>query len=472
MRSNFYRKLLTASLTLAVLLSITVAGYVLTDAPAASQVAAQDNQPADTVELFKPFWEAWDLLHENYVDPLDDSVLTQGALDGLIRAVDDPEFNLDLPPLNEQATDTAAHFQPFWDAWNLIHEHYTDLDDNALMEGALAGMIESIGDPHTDYMTPELFARINEGMSGEYEGIGATVRQDENTGGLELLSIMDGSPAERAGLLAGDQIVRVEGQDVTSWTQNEIIAQVRGPAGTAVRLGILRPGEADILKFEVIRDRINVASVVSQVLDGNIGYVRLSQFEFSTSDELRQALEEMDANNLNGLILDMRGNPGGYLSTAVEVGSAFIQSGNILIERGPGLEFPHPALGNAVAPDVPMVVLVDQGSASASELVAGALQDYERATIVGMPTFGKGSVQTWRELSNGGGVRITISRWYTPTGNSVSEVGIHPDVVVPYEPPAISGDEDNQLTAAIQVLNGTYEPAAAATEGEATPATE
>lgn len=470
MRSNLYWKLATVSLILVVLFSAAAAGMVLTHAPA-RPVAAQDDQPADTTDLFVPFWEAWDLLHSNYVDPLDDNALAQGALDGLVSAVDDPAFDLELPPLNEDAADTAQRFEPFWEAWDLIHDEYAGLDDNALMEGALIGMIASIGDPHTDYMPPDIFARVNEGMSGEYEGIGATVRQNEETGGLELLSLIEDSPAERAGLMVGDQIVRVEGQDVTTWTQNEIIAQVRGPAGTPVRLGILRPGEAEILKYEVVRDRINVSSVTSRILEGDIGYVRLSQFEFNTSSQMRQALETMDVENLNGLILDMRGNPGGYLTTAVEVGSAFLQSGNILIERSPGMEFPHPAQGNAIAVEVPMVVLVDQGSASASELVAGALQDYERATIVGMPTFGKGSVQTWRELSNGGGVRITISRWYTPNGRSVSEVGIHPDVEVPFEPESISGDEDNQLTAAVQVLNGTYEPAATA-EGETVPAVE
>jgi carboxyl-terminal processing protease len=367
-------------------------------------------------------------------------------------------FDFPIPSIDPDAADTDELFMPFWDTWTLLHETFPDeLDDDQLMESALSAMVETIGDPNTDYFDPEAWGRINEDISGEYEGIGAIVAQDEVTGGLELISIFEGSPAESAGLRPGDQIVEVEGEDVTDLSQSEIIALVRGPAGTLVRLGIMRPGEPDILKFEVVRDRIDAPSVTSELLEDNIGYIRLGRFDVDTNEDMRAALEEMDANNLDGLILDMRSNPGGFKLTSIEVASAFIESGTILIERGPDFETPSMALGNAIAPDVPMVILVDQGSASASELVAGAFQDHERAVIVGMPTFGKGSVQIWPTLVNGGGLRITISRWYTPNGNSVENAGIIPDVEVPFEPEAISGDPDNQRTVAIQVLLGTYE---------------
>jgi carboxyl-terminal processing protease len=457
-RLGLYRKLLTASVVLVLLIAGAAASAGLITTGPSTPVQAQTSEPANTVDLFKPFWETWDLLHQNYVDPLNDDSLLTGAITGLIRAVKDPNFNPPMPDLVTNPANTDALFAPFWDMWNLIHQKYSTLDDTALMEGALRGMLQSLGDPNTDYMDPQTFALINESMSGAYEGIGAVVRQNQQIGGLELVSIMSGSPAEKAGLHPSDTIVRVGGQDVTQLDQNQIIAMVRGPAGTSVQLGIMRPGQAGILTFDVMRERINVASVTSQVLDGNIGYVRLSQFELNTAQDMRTALQQIDADHLKGLILDLRGNPGGYLTTAIEVGSAFIQEGTIVTERGPNGEIQHPALGNAIAPDVPMVVLVDQGSASASELIAGALQDHKRATIVGMPTFGKGSVQTWHQLSNGGGVRITISRWYTPDGHSVSEIGIKPDVEVPYIPKDQSGEDDNQLTAAIQVLNGTYEP--------------
>jgi carboxyl-terminal processing protease len=388
---------MTASATILFGLTVFMLGYLWGTYAPDGLAQAQSSQPAQTEELFKPFWEAWTLLHENYVEPL---------------------------------------------------------DDTELMEGALTGMMEAVGDPHTDYMNPDTFAHVNAAMNGAYEGIGATVRQDEATGGLELVSIMDDSPAEEAGLLPGDVIVEVEGEDVTGLTQNEIIAQVRGPAGSTVNLGIQRADVDRILQFEVERRRISVPSVTYELLDdGEIGYIRLSQFEFGTADALRDALTALDANNLKGLILDVRGDPGGYLTTAIEVASAFVEDGTVVIEKGPQRDYTYQALGNPIAPDVPLVVLVDAGSASASELISGALQDLGRATIVGMPTFGKGSVQTWHTLSNGGGIRITISRWYTPEGRSVSEVGIEPDILIPFNVNALSG-QDTQLQAAIQLLNG------------------
>ena len=415
-RANFLRNLIVLSAVVALFATLFLAGYALGAADRRPASAQDNGQPNNTEVLFEPFWETWALLHENYVDPI---------------------------------------------------------DDQALMEGALRGMLGSLGDPHTDYMDPETFARVNESMSGAYEGIGATVRLNETIGGLELVSIMPGSPAEVAGLLPGDTIVEVNGEDVTSLGQNEIIAKVRGPSGTVVRLGIRRPGTTDLLEFEVIRDQIKVASVTWEILDGNIGYLRLNQFEFSTGQAMRDALAEMNADSLNGLILDVRANPGDYLTTAIDVASAFIADGPIVLERGPDRELTHEALGNAVATKVPMVVLVDQGSASASELIAGALQDRDRATVVGMPTFGKGSVQVWRELSNGGGVRITISRWYTPDGHSVSDVGITPDVEVAFDPTR-GLENDNQLQAAIDVLtrgdnNRVDAPAAAVPEAPAGP---
>ncbi len=464
-RSAARRALMTA-LALALVwgaLGAALVGGARTGHPA----FAQSGQPPEAEELFRPFWEAWDLLHANYVDPLDDAALAVGALEGMLGAAE--TLGLDVavvetpaPPPKDCAGE--ACFAPMWALWRALHERFGDaLDaaaDNALMEGALRSMVAAIGDPHTEYMDPETFARVNESMSGEYEGIGATVRQNEETGGLELVSIFEGSPAEKAGLRPGDQIVMVEGQDITHLSQDEIIALVRGPANTPVRLGILRPGVDEILKFEVVRARITVPSVRAELLEPGIGYVRLAQFEFNTDAQLREALHKLDVESLDGLILDVRGDPGGYLTTAIQVASEFIPEGAILIERSPDEEIVHKALGNPTAPDVPMVVLVDQGSASASELIAGAFQDHGRALVVGMPTFGKGSVQTWRSLSNGGGIRITISRWYTPNGRSVSEVGIQPDIVVPYDPEQTFDDDrlDNQIVAAIQVLKGTYEP--------------
>ncbi len=420
-------------------------------------VLAQEPPPPVTQELFAPFWEAWDLLHANYVDPLDDAALIAGATEGLIRAAALPPDTIAVAPIPPDATDDQARLTPLWQAWQDIHRIKPLVDDDVLLDGVLYGLMAAVGDPHTDYMNPETYARVSEGMSGEYEGIGATVRTSEEYGGLELVTIMEGSPAQAAGLQAGDVIVEVDGEDVTSLSQNEIISRVRGPANSTVHLGIRRPGVAEILYFEVVRQRIHVPSVVSRLLgDEQIGYLRLNSFEDDTAAEMVAALKAMNANALRGLILDMRGNPGGYLTTAIQVASAFLREGNILIERSPDRTTEYPRVGEAVAPDVSLVVLVDQGSASASELVAGALQDHHRAIVVGMPTFGKGSVQRWYRLSNGGGIRITVSRWYTPNGRSVSEGGIQPDVQVAYEPNPADNTADNQLEVALEVLQGTY----------------
>jgi len=441
---------------LALLIALLTAALLAWYVPATASAPAQNGPPAGTETLFTAFREAWKLLHDNYVDPLDDRALVSGAIDAMARFGETPDIaiNPTLPP-GESAGEEAA-LAPLWDAWAAIHSANPLVDDEKLLDAALYGLMAAAGDAHTDYMDPETYARVSEGMSGEYEGIGATVRTSEEYGGLELVTIIPGSPAEAAGLRAGDVIVEVEGQDVTGLSQNEIISLVRGPAQTLVRLGIRRPNVAEILTFEVMRQRISVPSVTSRVLEGEIGYIQLYGFEDDTAAEMVEALQAMNADALRGLILDLRGNPGGYLTTSIQVASAYLEDGNILVERTPDRTTEYPRMGEVIAAHVPMVVLVDQGSASASELVAGALQDHHRATVVGMPTFGKGSVQRWYTLSNGGGIRVTVSRWYTPDGRSVSDHGIQPDVVVAYEPPAGGSDDDNQLTAAVAVLEGTY----------------
>lgn len=344
-------------------------------------------------------------------------------------------------------------FQPFWETYQLVKSQFVDdIDDETLMLGALEGMLETLGDENTNYLDVTELEAWNESLTGEFEGIGATVRQDEETGGLEIVSPLPNSPAEGAGILAGDIIVQVGGKDITDLSQTEIINQVRGPAGTAVKLGILRDGEAEILEITVIRDRITLPTLETRMLDNNVGYIRLYQFSSEAANDLRNALQEMDANNLNGVVLDLRDNPGGFLDTSLEVIRLFVNEGIILIEQLPGdEERVFEANSTAVAPDVPLALLVNEGSASASELVAGSLHDLDRAVIVGTNTFGKNTVQTINPLSNGGAVRLSIARWVTPDGTSVEEVGFTPDVVVELDAEAA---DDNQLEAAIRALKG------------------
>ncbi len=340
---------------------------------------------------------------------------------------------------------------PLVEAWDFVRSQYVSPpDDDLLLEGALNGLMDVLDDPFSFYMTPQTFKMLNSDLEGRFEGIGASVRQDVESGGLVIVSTMPGSPAEQADVRSGDIVIEVDGDRITDLPQSEIIALIRGARGTTVELGIQREGETELIRVPVVRSEIEIPSVEARPLDGGVAYIRLYQFGADTASELREQLSVLNAESGPGLVLDFRGNPGGYLSTAVEVASEFVLDGVIVTERGRDGEQVFRADGAATAPTVPMVVLVDEGSASASELVAGALQDLGRATIVGTPTFGKGSVQTWRELSNGGGVRITNARWYTPADRTIAEVGLTPDVFVEYD--LTRPDEDVQLEAALRLL--------------------
>ncbi|NJL93343.1 MAG: S41 family peptidase [Anaerolineae bacterium] len=361
-------------------------------------------------------------------------------------------------PAAAQTEEDAVIFQPFWEAYALLQERYVDpLDQEALMIGALSGMVESIGDPHMEYMTPEVYSRWNENLSNQFQGIGATVDQDENTGELIIVRPLDNSPALGAGLRRDDRVRTVNGEDITGLTLTEIVNLVRGPAGTPVTLGVVRTndaGEETVEEITIIRDIITLPALDYRMLDNNIGYIQLYDFSFEANNALTDALLELDANNLDGLVLDLRGNGGGFLDVALNVLSMFVEDGPILIEEFPNdQELVENARGGAVAPDVPLVVLVDQASASASELVAGTLRDRERAVVVGMPTFGKNVVQSVQELSNGGAVRISIARWLTPERISVQPDGLMPDVMVEYDETS-DPEFDNQLEAAVRALKG------------------
>jgi carboxyl-terminal processing protease len=373
------------------------------------------------------------------------------------------------PPVTPQEIDAATPedmqqlFEPFWEAWNIIQEQYVDqpLDNEALMQGALQGMLESLGDEHTSYMDPDQFTQANIPLEGEYEGIGAWVDPDAEF--LTIVSPMPGSPAEEAGLEPGDQIIAVDGEDMTGIDGNLVIRQVRGPAGSQVELTIQREGESEPLTVSIIRAKITIPSVDYRMLeDENIAYIQLMTFGETTTQDLREAIDTLLQENPEGMILDLRNNGGGFLTTAIDVASEFIPEGVIMYEQfGDGSRDTFYANERGLATEIPLVVLVNEGTASASEIVAGAIQDYGRGTVVGVTTFGKGSVQTWVPLSDDqGAVRVTIARWLTPNERQIHEVGLEPDFVV--ELPEIAEDasrediealEDTQLNKAIELLN-------------------
>lgn len=353
-------------------------------------------------------------------------------------------------------TDLQTLFKPFWEAWELVHTQYVDqpVDDVALMQGAIRGMLAALGDQHTSYMDPQEFTDANAGLEGSYEGIGAYV--DTSGDYLTVISPIKNSPAEAAGLRPGDKIIAIDGEDMTGTPPELARRRVLGPAGSVVKLTIAREGEEEPLVIEITRAKIVVASVEHEMLDNGIGYVKLNTFGDTTSREMRDALRDLMSQNPRGLILDMRNNGGGYLQTAVDIASQFIPEGVVLIERyGDGREDIYEARGGGLATAIPLVVLVNEGTASASEIVAGAIQDYERGTVVGMTTFGKGSVQIWSPLSdNQGAVRVTIAKWLTPKERTIHEVGLEPDVKVELTEEDFLAQRDPQLDKAIEVLEG------------------
>ncbi len=350
-------------------------------------------------------------------------------------------------------TDLQTLFVPFWEAWNIVHEQYVDqpVDDVELMRGAIRGMLESLGDAHTSYMDPQQFKDANAELAGEYEGIGAWV--DITGEYLTIVSPMPDSPAERAGLKPGDQVIAVDGEDVTGMDGELVRRRILGPAGTTVRLTIRREGVEEPLEFEVTRERIIIHAVQGEMLDNGIAYVQIFTFGDKTTPELRDTLKDLLSQNPRGLILDLRNNGGGYLVTAIEVASQFIPDGVIMYEQyGDGSRQSYTAQPGGLATEIPMVVLINEGTASASEIVAGAIQDRERGLLVGTTSFGKGSVQNWVPLSNDqGAVRVTVAKWLTPNGRTIHEVGLTPDVVVEM-PEDVEAGNDPQLDKAIEVL--------------------
>jgi carboxyl-terminal processing protease len=356
-----------------------------------------------------------------------------------------------LNPSSSASTDEL--FKPFWEAWQLVHDEYLvqPVDDEKMMQGAIRGMMDSLGDPHSAYMDPVEYSDASAPLEG-YSGIGAWVNTEGDY--LTITEPMKGSPAETAGLKSGDQIIAIDGEDMTGTLVELARQKVLGPAGTQVVLTILRQGVEQPFDVSVTRAQINIPSITYRMLDNNIAYVRLDAFSNTTGDELHAAIQELLNNNPSGLILDLRYNSGGYLDAAIQVGSEFLPDGVIAYEEyGDGTRETFNASGNGIATKIPMVVLVNEWSASASELVAGALQDRGRAQLIGVTTYGKGTVQNWIGLTdNEGAIRVTIARWLTPNERNVTGTGLTPDIEVTLSDADIEAGIDTQLNQAIDVL--------------------
>ena len=362
-----------------------------------------------------------------------------------------------ITPEEQAATpdELETLFAPFWEAWNIVHEEYVDqpVDDVELMRGAIRGMMDALGDKQTFYMDPIVYESETSSLQGEYEGIGAYVDTDGEF--LTIISPIAGSPAEAAGLRPGDKVIAIDGEDMTGVAPEQARLKVLGPAGTTVALRIIREGEPEPLEFNITRARITIKSAEGKMLENGIAYVDINSFGDKTTAELRSTLDNLLKENPIGIIIDLRNNPGGYLHTSVEVSSEFIDEGVVLYEEyGDGRRDVYDASGEGQATDLPIVVLVNEGSASASEILAGALQDYGRAKLVGVQSYGKGSVQNWIPLSNDqGAARVTIAKWLTPNERAIDGIGLIPDVYVECsECTLVETENDLQLQAAVETL--------------------
>lgn len=321
-----------------------------------------------------------------------------------------------------------------WEVWALLtreHVDRTDFDPEVFTESAIRGIIEALGDPHTNYVRPEAFEIQNDDLFGKFEGIGANVRMRAD-GKLQIIAPIKGSPAEIAGLKPGDIILAVNGESIVGLSLLEAVGKIRGPKGSEVRLLVVHLGEFDEIEVSVRRDVIPLDSVVVRTQpDDRFAHIRLTTFYEDTAEQLAQAVREAKENGAEGLILDVRNNPGGLLSSVINVVSMFIEDGLVLYEvDGSGRRTDHKATGNGEFADFPMVLLANAFSASASEILAGALQDYDRAPVIGDTTFGKGSVNILRRLENGGGLYLTFANWFTPLGRPIEGTGIEPDIEV------------------------------------------
>jgi carboxyl-terminal processing protease len=353
------------------------------------------------------------------------------------------------PPAN---TDEET-FQLFWEVWEIVQrEFYGELPDmQTVTYGAIRGMLETLDDEYTSFIEADIAAVTREDASGSFQGIGAFVRMRDD-GKLELVSIIPNSPAEAAGLMSGDRVLQVDGHSIVGLGIYEAIALIRGPAGSQVTLLIERPSQPELFEVTITRARIEIPLVESEMLEGNVAYIRLTEFSATATAQMESALEEMMAQQPVGLILDLRDNPGGWLDQAVSVADLFLGEGVVLIERvSDGSEQVFRSHDGQPYESIPLVVLVNGGSASASEIVAGAIQARGRGILIGEQTFVKGSVQRPYTLSDGSELRVTIARWYTPNDVAIHGEGLAPDIEVVL-PETLEPGQDPQLERAVQYL--------------------
>lgn len=350
--------------------------------------------------------------------------------------------------------EAPEELKAIWEAYALLAREFVDrsnLDTQALIDGAIRGMVDALDHPFTSYIDPKTYQLETSDISGKFEGIGAEVNMTRD-GRLMITAPLPGTPAEAAGIKPGDVILEVDGESIKGLSLFEAIGKIRGPRGTKVSLLIKHLFQDQTEVIEIVRGVIRLTSVTMSITEEGFAYIRLRTFYEDTDSVLKEVLKEAKDQKAKGIVLDLRNNPGGILSTVVDVASQFLKDGLVLYEvDGAGRRTDWRVRRNGIATDIPMVVLVNEFSASGSEVLAGALQDQNRAKVVGTTTFGKGSVNILRPLTNGGGLYLTFARWYTPKGRMIEGKGVEPDVVVKVSP---SGNQrqDVQFDKALEIL--------------------
>jgi carboxyl-terminal processing protease len=352
------------------------------------------------------------------------------------------------------APEVPEEFNTLWEVWYYLSQDYVNkesLDPEELTEGAIEGLLEALGDPYTSYLDAESYRLALTGLEGSFEGIGAFVTMEN--GVLTVIAPIAGSPAEEQGIRAGDKILEVDGESTSGMSLQEAVLKIRGPQGTKVTLTVLHSGETTAVEIEIVRAKIELDSVYLDMLPDNIAHIQITYFSERTGGELSIILNDAMTNGAVGIILDLRGNPGGLLSSVVDVASQFLDGGIVLYELdSEGRIRGWPASPGGLATEIPLAVLVDGASASGSEVLAGALQDHGRALLIGTTTFGKGSVCTVRLLSDGSALYVTSSRWLTPNCRQIEGVGLAPNFEVQITPEDIASERDPQLEFAVSYL--------------------
>ena len=343
-------------------------------------------------------------------------------------------------------------FRQFWEVWNLIKDVYVDqpVSEKDLYYGALQGLLGALDDPYSTFFVPEDAEEFTQDLEGKFFGIGAEIGKKDDR--IVIVAPLSESPAEAAGLLAGDIVLAVDEQSTTDWTINEAVFNIRGEEGTPVTLTISRAGLDELLEITIIRGVIKIDSVEWEIRDDGIAVINIFMFNDDTTVLFQQAVQEILTADVKGLIVDVRNNPGGLLTEAINLAGFWVDGETVVIEKIGDVEKPFRSHGAPRLAGVPTVVLINGGSASGSEILAGALQDFGSATLIGETTFGKGSVQEYHEFPDGSALKLTIAKWLTPKGRSISEIGIEPDIAVEYSFEDFNEGRTPQFDAAIDFL--------------------